>query len=88
VDSAPVGENLVPQHERCLVKDHHIDRAAKERLKVGHSFQPIEGMGGNVVARIQQQRHVHVAAGDGAIPCHGTKEVPGDNLGELGQEAL
>ena len=88
VDSAPVGENLVAQHERCLVEDRDIDRAAQECLKVRHSFQAIEGMVSEIVVSTQQERHIHIAAGGGAIPCHRTKEVPGDNLGALGQAAL
>ena len=84
VDSAPAREDLVAQHQWRLVEDHHIDRATKACLKVRHSFQAIEGMGGKIVVSIQQERHIHVAAGGGTGPCHGTKEIPGDNLGALG----
>ena len=45
-------------------------------------------MGSTVVAGIQQERDIHIAAGDGAVACHGTKEVPGDDLGALGQDTL
>ena len=88
VDSAPVRENLVAQHKWCLIEDHHIDRATQECLKVRRSFQAIERMGGKVVVGLQQERNIHIAAGGGAVACHGTKEIPGDDLGALGQGAL